>query len=556
MSVVSPYFTALEPMDSELPSQFTFPFFYQPHPLAVQAANDLKARRLKAPAWNQTENQNGKMFGVLVVISPTGQVGYLAAFSGKIDDQNHWPGFVPPVFDLLEHDDFYRTKRQRIQNLSDELATWQRQQKPELERLTQQLEQQTQYWQTKITDQQALNAQRRAQRKQARQDAQSRLNGRELTHYLNELGQQSVDDKRAVSQLKAQRDQSLATLNQAIKAINDELIGKEQQRAHASLLLQKDIFAQYHFLNAEGESQDLLAIFSETKTPIPPAGAGECAAPKLLQWAYQHHYTPVALAEFWWGSSPKSEIRKHEHYYPSCQSKCLPILTHMLKGLNVEDDPLKKNPAENKSFEIIYQDEAIVVVNKPADFLSVPGRHIKDSVFTRLQQQFPNAEGPFVIHRLDMATSGLLIFALTKRANRNLQKQFITRKVKKTYWARVQGPLSTQSGEIHLPLTADLYDSPRQKVCEEQGKAAHTEWHVIEQTEAYTLLTLIPHTGRTHQLRVHCAHHKGLNTPIIGDDLYGKPAQRLFLHAGQLELLHPYTHQAMTFNAPCSFYTP
>lgn len=553
MSVVTPYFTPLESSTVELPSQFTFPFFYQPHPLAIQAANDLKMRRLVKPSWAQSEQQSGKMFGVLVVTSPTGELGYLAAFSGKINDQNHWPGFVPPVFDLLEDDDFYRVKRQHIQDMCDELTQWQQQKQPELKRLTEQRDQQHQEWQSKIAQQQAHNAQRRAERKQARQTAQTKLSGQALEQCLDVLSQQSIDDKRTVANLKAQREQSLNTLNQAIEAITEALEHKEQQRAQASLQLQKDIFAQYHFLNAQGENQDLLSIFAKTKTPIPPAGAGECAAPKLLQWAYRHDYTPIALAEFWWGPSPKSEVRKHEHYYPSCQSKCLPILSHMLKGLDVEDDPLKKNPAENKEFDILYQDEAIVVVNKPADFLSVPGRHIKDSIFTRLQQQFPQAEGPYVIHRLDMATSGILIFALTKRANRNLQKQFITRKVQKTYWARVKGALSTPSGHIHLPLTADVYDSPRQKVCEEHGKAAHTEWHVIEQAVDSTLLKLIPHTGRTHQLRVHCAHQRGLNCPIIGDDLYGQSAQRLYLHAGKLELLHPYSHQPITFTAPCSF---
>jgi len=259
------------------------------------------------------------------------------------------------------------------------------------------------------------------------------------------------------------------------------------------------------------------------------------------------------MAEFWWGNQPKSEIRKHKHFYPACQGKCQPILSHMLGGMDVDNNPLLINPAEGTELEIVFQDEHVVVVNKPAGLLSVPGKSIKDSVYSRIKAQFPQATGSLIIHRLDMATSGLLMLALNERAHKHLQQQFITKEVSKRYVAIIDGTLDKSSGEIRLPLCVDFNDRPRQMVCHEYGKYAETHWQVIEEKVGKTKLFLYPITGRTHQLRIHCAHPDGLNTPIIGDSLYGISANRLHLHAQRLSFYHPITKEQLTFEVNAEF---
>ena len=259
------------------------------------------------------------------------------------------------------------------------------------------------------------------------------------------------------------------------------------------------------------------------------------------------------MAEFWWGAPPKSAIRHHLHYYPSCYSKCQPILGHMLEGLNVENNPLLVNPAQGKDLTIVYQDDDLLVVNKPAEFLSVPGINIDDSVYMRIKTQFPHASGPLIVHRLDMSTSGLLMIALNKRVHKALQKQFIERSVEKRYVALVAGNIAAESGSIELPLVLDFDDKPRQMVCYKTGKPSLTTWQVLERKNNTTRLQLYPKTGRTHQLRVHCAHHLGLNTPIVGDTHYGKKAERLHLHAEYLAFTHPISHERLEFEVAADF---
>jgi tRNA pseudouridine32 synthase/23S rRNA pseudouridine746 synthase len=225
----------------------------------------------------------------------------------------------------------------------------------------------------------------------------------------------------------------------------------------------------------------------------------------------------------------------------------------MLQGLNVEPNPLEQNWAQDKELEIVFQDEAMVVINKPSGLLSVPGKTIKDSAYTRLQTLFPDVEGPYVIHRLDMATSGLLVFALTKRANKSLQKQFITRGVQKRYVALLEGELTQSEGDITLPMRGDPDDRPRQLVCYEHGKPAETHWELIEVRDVRSKVYMYPKTGRTHQLRVHSAHHLGLNMAMVGDTLYGEKADRLHLHAERLELDHPYSKERLVFQVDSEF---
>ena len=285
----------------------------------------------------------------------------------------------------------------------------------------------------------------------------------------------------------------------------------------------------------------------------PPAGAGECAAPKLLQYAFANDLKPITLAEFWWGISPKSAIRKHKNYYPACQSRCKPILTHMLKGIAMDDNLLLENLSEKQELKIIFEDDTIVIINKPAEFLSVPGKEIRDSVYTRIKAKYPNATGPLIVHRLDMSTSGILVLTKTKEAHKILQSQFIKRTVKKRYVALLDGELHTEKGNIHLPLRVDLDDRPKQLVDFTYGKNAETNWEIIRRENSKTRVYFYPITGRTHQLRVHAAHKDGLNTPIFGDDLYGKKENRLHLHAEFIEFIHPSTNQKISFRVEADF---
>lgn len=556
--------------DIPLPDKFTFPFYYQAHALSELAAAQLQRHLETQTQWRhnfgqpskcaytfeENEKATGKMFGVLVVKNNQGELGFLSAFSGKIADQNLLDGFVPPVFDMLVDDGFFRDDTAQItavnlkvnqlkidprfDELKSELTLTQKNADIELEALRQSMIK--------------SRADRKSQRTAAELSlAASALKADEFEELKAQLGKQSVAEKNQQKHLRQKWQQKTDAVQDSLTKLTDELVELKAQRATLSLALQHRLFSQYHFLNGLGEQKSLIDIFEPTKNPTPPAGAGECAAPKLLHYAYKHNLEPVCMAEFWWGTSPKSEVRLHKKYYASCQSKCEPILGHMLKGIELDENPLLNNPAEGKELDIIYQDEAIVVVNKPADFLSVPGRTIKDSAYYRLQQQFTDVEGPFVIHRLDMATSGILVFALTKRANKSLQKQFITRHVEKRYVALVDGIVEHDTGKVELPLRGDLDDRPRQMVCEEHGKAAETTWQVIERKDGKTKLYLHPKTGRTHQLRVHCAHYLGLNMPISGDDLYGMKANRLHLHAESLSFDHPYTKQPMHFQVDAPF---
>lgn len=553
-SCFTPFSTSLSAYS--LPERFTYPFFYQPHPLAERAASELQNRLLEHPRLQphflQETQESGKMFGVLVVKNAHGELGYLSAFSGKIAESSQIDGFVPPVFDTFEGSNFYQVENQPINVINQQLVELKND--PILETLKHQLKSEQQQAEFKIEQYRVTTVDNRAQRKLRRQEGEKELGLEQYQQLLEQLGKESVFEKNQLKAIKSHWQTQVATLQAQLDQWNNRIQHLQAERKRLSNELQNKLFRQFRFLNQDQVERDLLDIFSETKHPTPPSGSGDCAAPKLMQYAFKHGFVPIALAEFWWGNSPKSEIRKHKHYYPACQSKCLPILTHMLDGMALDDNPLLDNPAQDTAFNVVYEDEAIVVIDKPSGLLSVPGKNITDSVFTRLQERYSNnEEGPIVVHRLDMATSGLLVFALTKRANKSLQKQFISRTVKKHYVAVIGGTLSQSKGSISLPLRGDLYDRPRQLVCYEEGKPAHTDWELIETRNNRSKVRLYPVTGRTHQLRVHCAHPQGLNTPIVGDDLYGKTDQRLHLHAEQLEIVHPYTKEKMCFTANPEF---
>lgn len=564
-----------------LPEAFTFPFCYQPHQLSQIAICELQHYLQDQNEWhhdfgfNQQVHTNstasGKMFGVLVVQNKLGQLGYLIAFSGKVADKAQLPPFVPPVSNPYDEQSDYFAGQLVVNQLNSKIA--QLEANPEISQLKQRLAAKTNQLDKEQSDLREIHRLNRAERKLRRSDLNKHS---DTANELALLAQQSIADKKEMLALKERCKLELEVSEGKLNHLTEEISALKQQRSDLSLSLQRKIFEQYQFLNIAKERQNLLDLFLPTISQFPPAGAGDCAAPKLLQYAFQNELKPISMAEFWWGASPKSEIRQHKNVYPSCSGKCKPILKHMLAGMKIEPNPLLQNQGVSKKIDIIYEDEAIVIINKPAELLSVPGVDIEDSVYSRMKTRYPDATGSLIVHRLDMSTSGLMVIALTARAHKQLQKQFIQRTIKKRYIAKITRKPTMDFGYINLALKGDLNDRPRQLVCEKSGKPAQTYWELVKSTddsfskstkantrssirplkapnEASVLINLYPKTGRTHQLRVHCAHPEGLNSPIIGDDLYGKKENRLHLHASQLTLIHPYTREEMTFNQLSDF---
>ncbi|MDY5369653.1 MAG: pseudouridine synthase [Prevotella sp.] len=593
------------------PRQFTYPFCYEVDPLAEAASLELQ-RYIADADLMSTEKGCGKMFGVLVVEYEDEegalQRGFLAAYSGLLGGRNDWPYFVPPVFDAQQPDGHFKRTEREISAINREIAA--------IEHDAEYLQSVAQHEQTKKRLQAEVDAfKAEVDAAKVRRDAR-RKSGEPLSEEEQaEMIRESQFMKAELRRRRKAMEQANSTLHIPHSTFLKSLQRKRKQMSDE---LQRWLFSAYRMLNAKGEERDLIDIFREYTHAMPPAGAGDCCAPKLLQYAYLHHLRPVCMAEFWWGESPASEIRHHLHYYPACRSKCLPILTHMLKGLDVAPNPLaqKRHSAEPR---VLYADEYIMVVDKPAGMLSVPGKaesvrsEFSDSANISVEEYFANLQLPtnsqftteqFTIgeadnsklktqnskflkaaHRLDMDTSGLLVLARTEQAYVELQRQFASRETVKRYEAVLSGvptqnsKLKTQNSSVQpsgcleaisLPLIADINDRPRQRVDMEHGKPALTLYNIVEvravdanTAVAYTtkkvdkrrtLVHLYPKTGRTHQLRVHCAHPLGLACPILGDPLYGiERADRMYLHAAELTFRHPVTGETMHFLSPSGF---
>jgi len=527
-----------------LPDKFTYPFHYTPHPLCVMAADEVQVYLQHQAQW-QDELQQGKMFGVLIVQTTEGEIGYLAAFSGILAGKNIHPYFVPPIYDLLQPDGFFKKEEEHISAINHRIR---------------ELEEDTSYQKCRqaLEEETARCSQLLSQAKAKLKAAKELRDCRRQTEQLSESEQaamirESQFQKAELKRLERSLKEHLSSLQKETDTYVSQIEALKNERKSRSATLQQQLFEQFRLLNARGEVKDLCSIFAHTVHKIPPAGAGECAAPKLLQYAYFHHYRPVAMAEFWWGDSPKAEIRHHGHYYPACKGKCEPILGHMLQGLEVEENPLLEDNHRTTVLDIIYEDDYLLIVNKPAGMLSVPGKETADSVYSRIRHLYPDATGPLVVHRLDMATSGLLLIAKTKEVHQNLQAQFSNRSIKKRYTALLEGIVSDEEGTIDLPLCLNPLDRPRQIVDKEHGKPAITRYRVLARTESQTLVTFYPLTGRTHQLRVHSAHSLGLHCPIKGDELYGSKADRLYLHAEFLEFTHPVSKEKVTIEVKADF---
>ena len=540
----SKFHTFAQPIQSiPLPERFTYPFHYTPHPLCVIAAEETQAYLKERTEWRE-ELQTGKMFGVLVVRTPAGEVGYLAAFSGNLAGKNVHPFFVPPIYDLLQPDGFFRQEEEQINEINARIRILQT--SPALEDARSRLQSTIVYCDFVLQAAKDLMKKRKEERDRLRQFP--------LTEEETALLIKESQHMKAAHKLTKKSLRSILEEDQAkVDRLEQEIEQLKQERKRRSAALQRKLFEQFRILNARGEVKDLCELFAPTSQGTPPAGAGECAAPKLLQYAYQHQLEPIAMAEFWWGDSPKTEIRHHGYYYPACKGKCEPILHHMLQGLRVDENPLLADSHRETKLDILYEDDYLLVINKPEGMLSVPGKGDADSVYQRLSILYPEATGPIIVHRLDMATSGLLLAAKTKEAHQNLQAQFKNRTIQKRYIALLEGEVPQDEGEIRLPLCPDPLDRPRQIVSEEFGKPALTHYRVLERTSGKTLIAFYPQTGRTHQLRVHAAHPQGLHCPILGDKLYGRKAERLYLHAEYLAFTHPITSERIEIQKSPAF---
>lgn len=514
---------------------FPNPFFYTPHPLCKQAMAEVE-QRLNAMAKNDNalriELQKGKMIGVLIVEDQAGNLSYLAAFSGQIGDRDTLPGFVPPVFSYLSPQGYFKQEEANISTINKQISDMENSEEfaslklllADSERLC---KKQIEDFKTKMADAKLLRDSRRQQG--ALTPAEEALMIKESQHLKAELRRLKARCKEDIDKISAQYN----TLVDKIKTLKSE----RQQRSDS---LQHWLFQHFVMLNGRGESKNLIEIFQNTAIGIPPSGSGECCEPRLLQYAFKQGLKPRLMAMMWVGESPRGVIRKHGSYYPACQGRCKPILDWMLLGIEVEPDHIDSDNTD-RQLKILYSDSDIVVVGKPEGMLSVPGKSNRESVKTIIMQKYPHAHGPLIVHRLDMATSGIMLVALNETSYHNLQRQFAERKIQKRYVAllsrKPNTPSASHSGTITLPLAPDYMHRPCQKVDFEHGKPTLTEWRL----DTDLRIILYPHTGRTHQLRLHCAHPLGLDAPIKGDTLYGSPSSRLYLHAEAIDFHHPTT---------------
>ena len=531
----------------EAPGRFNNPFYYSPHPLCVMAAQEVRAM-LSSDSAVAADAAKGKMFGVLVVRDGDGVLGYLAAFSGLLAGRNNVPGFVPLVFDLQSPTGYFKQEEGEISALNRRIK--------ETECSDEYVTAVAAVSDTKCAMEQQLAAMRDDMRlgKQRRDElrATATLTPDEEAALVRESQFQKAELKRAT----ARWQQQVAGCEAAVAPFKELIASMKKERKRRSAALQRWLFEQFKVLNAGGCEKSLLDIFAAHSGIIPPGGAGECAAPKLLQYAYLNSLTPIAVAEFWVGASPQGEVRRDGCFYGACKSKCEPILGFMLQGLDVEENALEKG-GDISNINIVYEDDHIVVVDKPSGVLSVPGIMGGTSVQQWLRDEYLHSNELFVAHRLDMATSGLLVAAKSMEVYKELQRQFAGREVKKEYTAILDGVPVNGEGVIELPLAADYDNRPRQKVDYVGGKRAVTRYKVIGTVERdgrmCGVVRFEPITGRTHQLRVHAAHKDGLDCPIVGDALYGTVGERLMLHASRITFVHPVSKENVELESRPSF---
>ena len=614
----------------EEPGYFTDPFRYIPHPLVRLAAAEVIARIDSKQELREAFSE-GKMLGVLVCSATSSErqhhtatsserqhhtvmsserqrvetsLCYIAAFSGNVAGRSIIDGFVPPIFDLTVPDGHFKKREAEISGINrqiEELLTSDRRECLESELA-----------EARCRREKEIEAFKEQMVISKRMREEIRSSCTDLT-ILEKLILESQHEKAEFRRLKQALNAVVDGLMEQIALFNDRIETLKRQRAAMSDELQDWIFRQYIVHNALGEKSSIAEIFADQGI-VPPGGTGECAAPKLLEYAYCNGLTPIAMGEFWYGKSPQTAVRTHGHFYPSCTSKCGPLLRFMLEGQDLTSGLYTGRIRETEKPIIVFEDDAILVVEKPSGMPSVPGLDGRTSLLELLSATSSERCSPVTssersslvlssersesrhlhpVHRLDMDTSGIMVFAKTPEAAVHLRRQFEEHSVRKTYIARVSGTPSrsaeasgttpptswvpppaargvarsqkppqtgtSRSGHIELPLSADYDERPRQKVDFKQGKAAHTEYRIVSENPDGTAdLLLYPHTGRTHQLRIHCAHTLGLGRPILGDLLYGahcvkdnsyQAASRLCLHAISITFRHPVTSEPLTFTS-------
>ena len=571
----------------DIPERMNNPLDYEPHPLCIAACKELQAYLAERKDWRE-EIDKGKMFGVLIVEKNDKEIGYLAAYSGQIGGRSDWKGFVPAVFDYLQPDGYFKTHEAKITELNQRIAHLIN--NPEIKETERILNKLHKVQEHKLNLHKMQITEAKAKRDARRQEASLHPGTKGLTPEE----EQAMIKESQFLKAELRRFKKLISQKTPLEEMYDNyqkgLQEIKQLRKSDSDELQKWLFSQFKMLNDKGESKDLLEIFKEFNQMVPPAGSGECCEPKLLQYAFEHGLKPIQMAMFWWGESPKEEIRHHLHFYPACNGKCKPILHWMLPA-DVFEQASADAYIYNK-VEILYEDQELAVIHKPEGMLSVPGKDAQQpSIYSWARKQFPEATGPLIVHRLDMATSGLMVIAKTEFAYHRLQEQFTSHQVQKRYVAIVcckdkdmAQRIKDATKMISLPLMPDYLDRPRQIVNHEQGKEAITEYEVLGSEERRVKseefnsaanhevpssnlkvqssnlkvqcirLALYPKTGRTHQLRVHCAHLEGLDAPILGDPLYGNvKADRLYLHAEAITFKHPLTGKEIHIERKADF---
>lgn len=539
---------------------------YEPHPLCIQACREVQEMLARREDW-QEEIARGKMFGVLIVENVKTDTnvpkwGYLAAYSGQIGGRSDREDFVPAVFDYLQPDGYFKTHEEEISRINQSISHLEKDERmKEARTLIRQLQE----------ERKRTIAAYQEKMKEAKAKRDSRREAGNLSEAEEaEMIRESQFMKAELRRLKKSLSEKTA-LETEFEDYQENILRQKQLRKQLSDALQQWLFSQFRMLNQEGESKDLLEIFRDEALKeypqaaiatsriaalkmVPPAGSGECCEPKLLQYAYQHGYEPLQMAMFWWGESPKEEIRHHLQFYPACNGKCKPILHWMLPASTFEPEAV--NLSIYNKVETLYEDREIAVIHKPEGLLSVPGKDAaQPSVYALMRSKYPEATGPLIVHRLDMATSGVLLIAKTEFAYHRLQQAFLNHQIQKKYIAIILGRNIPERGIISLPLLPDYLNRPRQMVNHEQGKEAITEYEILERIDGSHLrIALYPKTGRTHQLRVHCAHQEGLNAPILGDPLYGnEKAARLHLHAEEITFEHPLTGKKITIKRKADF---
>lgn len=545
MDCFHPLTTATPP-----PAAMLSPFGYEPHALCREAAHEVMDYVMRHPQLLE-DAQRGKMMGVLVG-EQKGRLGFLAAYSGLLAGRNDWPWFVPSVFDAQQPDGHFKQEERAISQINRDIAALEQSEemalaRQHLQNVRQETEEMVEMMKNRTAEAKAMRDMIRMQRN---------IDAQEHAALVRESQFMKAELHRTKKHAEERLNAALARVGQ----LEDRLKAMKEERRQRSDALQRWLFSHYILKNARGEERNLLEIFPQTQ--LPPSGSGDCCAPKLLQHAYTTGLRPLCLAEFWWGESPRGEVRHHLHFYPPCRSKCVPILGWMMQGLDVEQTTLRS--PDDTALEVVYEDDWLAVVVKPAGMLSIPGKIDRPSVEETMRQRWHDDVNPLIVHRLDMETSGLMVVARTKWAHAELQRQFLERTVSKEYVAVVEGTVSG-SGTISLPLRPDLDDRPRQLVDHQNGREAVTHYDTLSTDGRRTRLLLTPKTGRTHQLRVHCAHREGLSAPIVGDELYGsmqpvgpdvatdsRPG-RLLLHAATLCFVHPKTQKEMTFRSEPPF---